>query len=133
MPAFEEAVVCGAAAEEVWKLLYDPSRFPEWWAGLARVEASGDGVARYMADWPDFAYPTEVATSRDERRVTVSCLLSSIRHDWTLSPVPGGCLVRVRVDVPDAEAARLDRIHTEVRASLPRLSAAAERAARSTP
>lgn len=28
-----------APPEEVWKLLYDPARFPEWWAGIAAVEA----------------------------------------------------------------------------------------------
>jgi len=130
MPRLDEQATCRAPATEVWKLLYDPARFPEWWAGLDRVEAGGNGVARYMKAWPDFPYPTQVRARAEQASVTISCLLSDIRHEWTLSPAPGGCVVRVTVEVPDAEAGRLDHLRGEVQASLPRLVAAAERAAR---
>lgn len=133
MPAFEESAFCRAPAEEVWKLLHDPARFPDWWAGLKRVETGGDGVTRYMEAWPDFAYPTHVSARREQGRVTVSCLLSDIRHDWTLSPAQRGCRVDVRVELPDEEAERLAAVREEVQASLPRLVAAAERAAGPTP
>jgi hypothetical protein len=58
--------------------------------------------------------------------VTISCLLSDVRHEWTLSPAPDGCLVRVRVEVPEGE--RLEQLRSELHASPPRLVAAAERA-----
>lgn len=129
MPAFEETAVCRAPAEEVWKLLHDPARFPEWWAGVDRVDMHDGGVTRYMEEWPDFAYPTRVSESREGDRVTFSCLLSDISHNWTLSPAEGGCRVAVRVEVPAAEAKRVEAAREEMRASIPRLVAAAERAA----
>lgn len=129
MPAFEESAVCRAPAEEIWKLLHDPARFPEWWSGLERVEATGNEVSRYMAAWPDFAYPTRVSTRREHGRVTVSCLLSDIRQEWTLSRDSDGCRVQVRVELPEGEVERLGAVRAEVQASLPRLAAAGERAA----
>lgn len=129
MPAFEESAVCRAPAEEIWKLLHDPARFPEWWSGLERVEADGTEFSRYMEPWPDFAYPTRVSTRREHGRVTVSCLLSDIRQEWTLSRDPDGCRVQVRVEFPEGEVERLGSVRAEVQASLPRLLAAGERAA----
>ena len=130
MPGFEASASCRAPAHEVWKLLHDPTRFPEWWAGLERVEARGDGVTRYMEAWPDFPYPTRISGRREQGRVTISCLLSDVHHAWTLSPAPDGCRIQVRIEVPEAEAERLDAVREEVRTSLPRLIAVAERAAR---
>ena len=128
MPAFEERARCGAPAVEVWKLLYDPERFPAWWAGMDRVETCADGrVVRYMSEWPDFAYPTAVTSRAEDGRVVISCLLSDIAHTWTLEPAPEGCAVRVRVELPEEEAVRLEPLRDETRASLARLVALAER------
>lgn len=130
MLEFEESITCRAPAVEVWKLLHDPSRFPEWWSGLARVTRDGEGgVTRYMKEWPDFAYPTRVRASGG--RVVVSCLLSTIEHEWTLEPgdEAGSCVAHVRVRMPEEEAPRLQGLRDEMRASLPRLAAAAERSA----
>ena len=38
MPSFHDTATSPAPPEEVWKLLYDPSRFPDWWAGIGTVE-----------------------------------------------------------------------------------------------
>ena len=129
MPGFVERAQCRAPAEEVWKLLHDPGRFGEWWGGWERTEEpSADGtLTRYDARWPDFAYPTQVSTRREESRVVVSCLLSDILHEWTLEPAPEGCAVKVRVEVPEEEAARLDGVQDDVRVALGRLVARAER------
>jgi Polyketide cyclase / dehydrase and lipid transport len=130
MPSFEERATCHAPAEEVWKLLYDTARFPEWWAGMSRVEGDcGDEITRYMSEWPDFPYPTRV-TRRDDGGIVVSCLLSDIVHEWALEPAAAGCAVRVRVEIPDGEAARLASQEAEIRASLARLVARAEELAR---
>jgi hypothetical protein len=128
VPSFETSAVCRAPALAPWKLLYDPARFVEWWPGVARVEAGPDGsVTRYMDAWPDFAYPTRVTAERHGSRVVISCLLSSIVHEWSLEPAPDGCVVRLRVEVPAAEAARLDVLRAEALPSLQRLVALAER------
>lgn len=125
MPTFEDRAVCSADATEVWKLLYDPARFPDWWAGMDRVEESGGAVSRFMAAWPDFAYPTRVEAGQDGR-VVISCLLSDIVHEWALEPHPGGCAITVRIEVPEDEAGRLAPVADEARASLINLVALAE-------
>jgi uncharacterized protein YndB with AHSA1/START domain len=131
--------VCRAPAIEVFKILHDPSRIPEWWADVERVETGPDGtVTRYTREWPDFAYPTAVVqplpTGREDGQVAagtvrISCLLSDIVHEWTLSPHPDGCEVRVRVELPEREAGRIDAQRTEVGGSLAGLVALAERSA----
>jgi hypothetical protein len=127
MPGFEERAACAAPAEEVWKLLYDPARFAEWWDGWERVEpGEGGAVTRYDRRWPDFAYPVDVSTRREDGRVVVSCQLSDIVHEWAIEPAPAGCALRVRVDLPEDEAARLGDERRAVRASLARLVARAE-------
>jgi uncharacterized protein YndB with AHSA1/START domain len=127
VPGFEERAVCRAPAEEVWKLLYDPARFTEWWAGWERVEEGEAGaVTRFDQRWPDFAYPANVTTRREEGRVVVSCQLSDIVHEWILEPAPGGCALLVRVEVPAEEAGRLEDQRADVRESLARLVARAE-------
>ncbi len=129
MPEFTISAACQSPAEEVWKLLYDPHRFSEWWCGTERVEdVTGDSATRYMADWPDFPYPTRVTTRSDGVRVMISCLLSDIVQEWILEPDVGGCVVRLRVEVPEAEAVRLATVRDELERSMPRLIAAAERA-----
>ncbi|MDX6646695.1 MAG: hypothetical protein QOK40_2422 [Miltoncostaeaceae bacterium] len=128
MPGFEERALCRAPAEEVWKLLHDPARYPEWWDGVERMEAGADGLTRYTEAYPDFAYPTHVATHRRDGRVVISCLLSDIVHEWSLEPAPQGCAVRIRVEIPEAEAARLESLQENMSASLVRLVARAEAA-----
>lgn len=128
MPGFEDVRACHAPASEVWKLLFDPARFPEWWAGMDRVEQSPETVTRYMSEWPDFAYPTRVTARTEDSRVVISCMLSDIVHEWTLEPAATGCAVRVRIDVPEPEAARLETVAAETRESLIRLVALAEAA-----
>jgi hypothetical protein len=130
LPGFEERATCRARAEEVWKLLHDPARFGEWWRGWERVEPPGpDGtMSRYDARWPDFAYPSQVATRREEGRIVVSCLLSDARHEWAIEPDPAGCAVRVSVEVPEEEAGRLGAMREDVQASLAALVSRAETA-----
>jgi len=131
VPEFTIRAVCRSPAEEVWKLLYDPHRFSEWWCGTERVEGvAGDSAIRYMAEWPDFPYPTRVTARSDGTRVMISCLVSDIVQEWTLEPDQRGCVVRLRVEVPATEAARLASVRDELERSVPLLVAAAERAER---
>ena len=140
MTGFALEAVCRAPAIEVFKILHDPSRIPEWWAGVERVEAGPDGtVTRYTREWPDFAYPTAVTEPgpgpigraggqfAEGGVVRISCLLSDIVHEWTLAPHPEGCEIRVRVELPEEEAARIDDQRREVGGSLAGLVALAER------
>jgi uncharacterized protein YndB with AHSA1/START domain len=51
MPAFDDSTTTSAPVEEVWKLLYDPSRLVEWWDGVERVEPHGTDGKGDMTIW----------------------------------------------------------------------------------
>ena len=122
MPSFHDAVETSAAPEEVWKLLYDPSRFPEWWAGIGSVEQVGEdgSYTMYPDGYPDFPMAQLLDTVRESQRVTVSCLVSDLRFEWGLEPLDSGAGTRISVDVeiPEAEAARLEGQRETIRTSL---------------
>jgi uncharacterized protein YndB with AHSA1/START domain len=108
VPSFREVATTAAAPEEVWKLLYDPARFPDWWAGIGSIELGGEGrYTLYPDGYPDFPVPQLLDTRRDQQRVTVSCLVSDLRFEWRLEPDGEGTRITVEVEIPDAEAHRL--------------------------
>lgn len=126
MPSFHDSADARAAPEEVWKLLYDPARFPDWWAGMGTVElGGGDGsFTMYPEGYPDFPMAQQLDTTREQQRVTVSCLVSDLRFEWGLEALPDGAGTRITVDVdiPEAEAARLATQRESIRASLAALA-----------
>ena len=96
MPSFHDSVECRAVPEEVWKLLYDPARFPEWWAGIGTVEVEREGAyTMYPDGYPDFPMAQLLDTHREEQRVTVSCMVSDLRFEWRLEPAAGGTRITV--------------------------------------
>jgi uncharacterized protein YndB with AHSA1/START domain len=123
MPSFNDEAVSEAAPEEVWKLLYDPARFPDWWTGIATVDVAGEGAyTMYPEGYPDFPMAQLLDTHGDRQRVTVSCLVSDLRFEWRLEPAGEGTLITVDVDIPEAEAHRLDAQRETIRTSLRRLA-----------
>jgi uncharacterized protein YndB with AHSA1/START domain len=126
MPSFRDSAETRAAPEEVWKLLYDPARFPDWWAGIGTVEVGeqNGSYTMYPEGYPDFPMAQLLDTVRDRQRVIVSCLVSDLRFEWSLEPLAGGDGTRIAVDVeiPEAEAARLDAQREAIRASLANLA-----------
>ncbi len=125
MPTFDDATISQAPVEEVWKLLYDPSRFPEWWAGVETIEApKRDGFTLYPKGYPDFPMPH---TLRSEgNRVTISCLTSDLIFEWRLEPTQDdGTRIAVHVEIPEVEAHRLETQREAVSASLRSLAALA--------
>jgi len=127
VPSFHDSADSAAAPEEVWKLLYDPSRFPHWWAGIETVEVDDDrSYTMYPDGYPDFPMEQLLDTRRDEQRVTVSCLVSDLRFEWRIEPQEAGTRISVEVEIPEAEARRLDAQREIIRASLRRLAALAE-------
>jgi hypothetical protein len=124
MPTFEQSTVSSAVPEEVWKLLYDPARFPEWWAGVGSVTtAGGTGDYTMFPDgYPDFPMPQALETSQDSGSVKISCLVSDLCFDWRLRPSGTGTEISVHVEIPDSEAHRLDTQRDIIRQSLIRLA-----------
>jgi len=109
MPSFHDTATSSAPPEDVWKLLYDPSRFPDWWAGIGTVEITGDGeYTMYPDGYPDFPMAQILDTTHTEQRVTVSCLVSDLKFEWRLEATGDGTLIAVDVEIPESEAHRLD-------------------------
>ena len=54
--------------------------------------------------------------------MTVSCLVSDLRFDWRLEPDGEGTLITVDVEIPEAEAHRLDTQREIISASMRRLA-----------
>jgi uncharacterized protein YndB with AHSA1/START domain len=130
MPAFNSSAEVAAPPEEVWKLLYDPARYPEWLAGLETVAAGDDKGGRgdvtfYPDGYPDFPMPQEIRTSGDDHSVRISCLVSDLHFEWRLEERDGGTLVTVDVEIPDAEAHRLATQRGVIADSLANLAALA--------
>jgi uncharacterized protein YndB with AHSA1/START domain len=123
MPSFRDSATSLAPPEEVWKLLYDPSRFPEWWAGVGDVEVGSDkDYTMYPDGYPDFPMAQLLETQREQQRVTVSCLVSDLRFEWRLELAGEGTRITVDVEIPDAEAHRLETQRELVSTSMRRLA-----------
>ena len=131
MPSFDDGAVIDSPPEEVWKLLHDPGRLPEWMDGVGSVEdvRAADGgreFTLYPEGYPDFPMAQRLTTTRDHRRVTVSCHVSFLEFAWTLEEADGDrTRLGVHVELPEAEAHRLADQRAAVRASLERLATVA--------
>jgi uncharacterized protein YndB with AHSA1/START domain len=139
MPTFDDATTSAAPVEEVWKLLYDPGRFPEWWQGVETVQRTGhDGrgdFTMYPDGYPDFPMPQQLRADAGGRQVTISCLVSDLVFAWRLEPLPAtdGTRIAVHVELPEQEAHRLEGQRDVVSASLCALAALAEGATDARP
>lgn len=123
MPSFHDTATSVAPPEEVWKLLYDPARFPDWWAGIGTVEVGGDGeYTMYPEGYADFPMAQLLDTQRDNQRVTVSCLVSDLRFEWRLEPNGEGTRITIDVEIPESEAHRLEGQREVISASIRRLA-----------
>jgi uncharacterized protein YndB with AHSA1/START domain len=123
MPSFNDTATSEAPPEDVWKLLYDPVRFPDWWAGIETVDVEDEGkYTMYPDGYPDYPMAQLLDTQRDEQRVTVSCLVSDLRFQWRLEPAGHGTLITVEVEIPESEAHRLDSQREIIHTSLHRLA-----------
>jgi hypothetical protein len=123
VPSFHDSATVDAPPEEVWKLLYDPSRFPDWWTGIATVEVHDpDKYTMYPDGYPNFPMNQLLETHSDQQCVRVSCLVSDLRFEWRLEPADDGTLITVDVELPDTEAHRLDNQRETIQTSLRRLA-----------
>ena len=129
MPGFALSASCRAPVEEVWKLLFDPARFPDWWVGIQTVRKDAPGeFTQCPAEYPDFPMPQKLRVDRASERVTISCQVSDIDVVWQLAEAGTGTSINVNVSLPEREAHRLEGQHQAIEESLRRLTALAESA-----
>jgi uncharacterized protein YndB with AHSA1/START domain len=137
MPEFEDQARSDAPPEDVWKLLYDPRRFPDWWAGVGSVQPGGaNDYTMFPEGYPDFPMPQQLRVtgtgtgtgSGAGAGITISCQVSDLVFEWRLAPLDGGAATRitVHVEIPEAEAHRLDAQRDVISKSLSQLAALAE-------
>ena len=105
MPGFTLTATAAAPVEEVWKLLFDPTRFPEWWAGIAaaRVEEA-DAYTLWPDGRPDYPMPQQMRADRGAGRVAMSCKVHDIEFIWQLAEDGDGTGITVRVTIPEPKA-----------------------------
>jgi uncharacterized protein YndB with AHSA1/START domain len=129
MPGFTLSAGCRAPVEEVWKLLFDPARFPDWWAGIETVRKNAPGeFTQWATGYPDFPMPHKLRVDQVSERVTISCQVSDVEFVWQLAEAGPGTSINVNVSLPEREAHRLDGQRQVISESLRRLTALAEAA-----
>jgi uncharacterized protein YndB with AHSA1/START domain len=128
MPQFAMNRTCRAPLEEVWKLLHDPARFPQWWDGVETVRTdTGGRYTMWPLGYPDFPMSQRVDEQVTSNAVTISCLVSDLVFRWQLQEtIDDGTLISVEVEIPEAEARRLDDQRAGIERSLLALAALAE-------
>jgi uncharacterized protein YndB with AHSA1/START domain len=129
MPEFTLSGRADAPVEEVWKLLFDPTRFPEWWASVQTVRNDGpDGYTVWQQKHPDVPWPQQLRGDRAEGRITISCQVTDIDFVWQLAEDGSGTRIDVHVTLPDSEAHRLDGKREDIATSLSQLATLAKTA-----
>ena len=107
MPTFALTGHAAAPVEEVWKLLHDPARFPEWWEGVETVAPGPHGdYTMWPAGYPDFPMRQELRAGPGGS-ITISCLVSDLVFRWQLRESGDATDIDVEVELPDREADRL--------------------------
>jgi uncharacterized protein YndB with AHSA1/START domain len=133
MPEFAMNAPCRAPVEDVWKLLFDPARFPDWWAGIETVRKDApDQFTIWLAWSADFPMTQKLRVDEANERVTISCQVRDIDIVWQLAEAGTGTSISVTVTLPEREAHRLNGQRWLMAESLRRLTALAEAAARPT-
>jgi hypothetical protein len=113
---FDDGARSEAPPEEVWKVLYDPVRFTEWWEGFETTSV-GDGEFTFQqVGVPELQIPNRLEVREDEQAVVISCLLHDLVFNWRLEPLDDGAATRisVHVEIPDEKVERLGRRQQEL-------------------
>ena len=117
-----------APVEDVWKLLFDPSRFPEWWMGVESVRVDSDQDYTVWPDGlPDYPMPQVMRTDRANGRVLMSCQVSDIDFVWQLAEDGNDTVITLRVTIPEPKTPVLAEKRPLLAASVVALAELAER------
>jgi uncharacterized protein YndB with AHSA1/START domain len=93
-----------APAEEVWGLVGDPARYPEWWPRW--VEVRGE----QFEEGTEFVQVMKTPVGREEttfkidrmdemREIRMHCMKSGLFAHWRLTDAQGGTFVEIRAGV----------------------------------
>jgi uncharacterized protein YndB with AHSA1/START domain len=110
MLEFVDSARSEAPPAEVWKVLYDPARFTEWWEGM-ETTAVGDGEFTFQqVGIPELQIPNRLEVRDAGSAIVISCLLHDFVYDWRLEPLDDGraTMISVHVSIPDEKAERFE-------------------------
>jgi uncharacterized protein YndB with AHSA1/START domain len=123
MPEIDGTVLVAAPLEDVWKLVHDPLRYPEWWSGVGATEVTAnDRYTMWPAGYPDYPMAQALQSTSADRRVTISCLVSDLEFRWQLEARGESTKVISHITIPPAESARVDAQHRALQSALARLA-----------
>jgi uncharacterized protein YndB with AHSA1/START domain len=110
MLEFDDSARSEAPPEEVWKILYDPVRFTEWWEGMETTSVGDGEFTLQQVGVPELQIPNRLDAREDDSAVVISCLLHDFVYDWRLEPLDDGeaTLISVHVAIPDEKAERFE-------------------------
>ena len=110
MLEFEDSARSEAPPEEVWKILYDPARFTEWWEGMETTSVGDGEFTLQRVGVPELQIPNRLEVRDAGAAVVISCLLHDFVYDWRLEPLDGGRATRISVHVaiPDEKVERFE-------------------------
>jgi carbon monoxide dehydrogenase subunit G len=118
MPGFTLTDTAAAPVEDVWKLLFDPARFPEWWAGIETVRVGAEGALTvWQSGYPDFPLPQNLRTDPATGRVTMSCQTFDVEVSWQLAEQGEDTRITVIADMPADLADLVGVLEREVAAA----------------
>src|ERR671931_427048 len=84
MVEFEDSARSEAPPEEVWKILYDPARFTEWWEGMETTSVGDGEFTLQQVGVPELQIPNRLEVRDAGEAVVISCLL----HDFVSARRP---------------------------------------------
>ena len=133
MPVIEAEALVAAPAEEVFKVLHDPTRHPEWWVGVDTVEGvhRQDDALRFWVDSRD--YPGVRLEQRQTPLagggIVMTCVQHGIHFRWRLVPEGDATRVQAHVEIPDHSRELTEGYRAKIPASLERLTTLCTRSA----
>jgi carbon monoxide dehydrogenase subunit G len=111
MLEFEDSACSEAPPQAVWKILYDPERFTEWWEGMETTSVGEGEFTLQQVGVPELQIPNRLEVQDAGSAVVISCLLHDFIYNWRLEPLDGGQATRISVHVaiPDEKVERFEQ------------------------
>ena len=104
MSEVHEQSLIEAPVEEVWELVGDPRRYPEWWPDVIEVdgerfeEGSEFVQVTHGAFGRDWTTTWEIDRMQEMRELRMHCTMSGTFAHWRMTEAQGGTFMDVTFD-----------------------------------
>lgn len=103
MSTHRQQALLDAPPDEVWNLVGNPSRYPEWWPRVIEVQGErfeeGDEYVQVTRDPRAGNARTSflIERARDLQEIRMSCQATGTYAHWLLTPAQGGTFVELEM------------------------------------